>query len=227
MTKNLESTRAMRTARLPRDRVASTYQKIAPVHDFFAHLFEKSARRRLIDIAAIRNGEDVLEVAVGTGLNFVRLVDLNPQGSNVGVDITPAMLNRASERIRQKGANKRHFRLEIGDAYDLSFSDASFDVVLNSYMFDLLPEEDFMQVLNEFRRVLREGGRAVIANMTIGPRRIHGLWETVYRVYPPLLGGCRGVVLEPYASAAGLRVVERTFVSQWTFPTEILLCVKS
>ncbi len=196
------------------------------MHDVFAWAVEKSARRQLIDVAAIKDGEDVLEVAVGTGLNFVRLVELNPTGRNFGIDITPAMMDRARKRLNRVEADPEHFQLAIGDAYQLEFGDNSFDVVINSYMFDILPVEDFGHVLGEFRRVLKRSGRAVIANMTIGPRGRHGFWETVYRTHPPLLGGCRGVQLEPYVVAAGMQVNDRTFVSEWTFPTEILLCTR-
>ena len=54
-------------------------------------------------------------------------------------------------------------------------------------MFDLLPETDFSQVLAEFQRVLRPGGRLAMVNMTNGERWYNGLWQRIYRIRPALL----------------------------------------
>lgn len=89
-------------------------------------------------------------------------------------------------------------------------------------MFDLLPEEDFPRVLAEFRRVLRPGGRLVLVNMTKGERPQHRLAEAVHRFNPALMGGCRGVALEPFVRAAGFEVVRREVAVQLTFPSEII-----
>ena len=130
------------------------------------------------------------------------------------------MLKRARQRAEQSGVDT--YRLALGDAYDLAFPDESFDMVLNSYMFDLLPTEDFVPVLREFLRVLRPGGRLVMVNMTQGARWYNHLWESLYRLHPPLMGGCRGVVVEPFLRQAGFTNTRRAYVSQWTFPSEVV-----
>jgi ubiquinone/menaquinone biosynthesis C-methylase UbiE len=132
-------------------------------------------------LAAIRDGEDVLEVAVGTGLAFERILQANPSGRNEGIDL-----------------------------------------LINNYMFDLLPEQDFLTVLREFKRVLRPGGRLAMVNMTKGERWYNGIWNRIYRINPALLGGCRGVSLLPQLEACGFVKCKREYMSQFTFPSEIV-----
>jgi ubiquinone/menaquinone biosynthesis C-methylase UbiE len=210
----------MLEAKLDKHRVADVYRKIAPSYDLWAWLTETRARNRCLELAAIRDGEDVLEVAVGTGLAFEKILAANPSGRNEGIDLTEAMLARARKKAINSGA--ANYRLGLGDAYDLDFADDSFDVLVNNYMFDLLPEQDFVAVLEEFRRVLRPGGRLAMVNMTRGERWYHGLWERIYRMNPALLGGCRGVTLLPVLAECGFRNATRETISQMMFPSEIV-----
>jgi ubiquinone/menaquinone biosynthesis C-methylase UbiE len=171
-------------------------------------------------MAAIQNGEAVLEVAVGTGLTFERILKSNPSGRNEGIDLTEAMLIRAERRAARSGL--RNYRLAVGDAYVLGFPDASFDALINNYLFDLLPQQDFLTVLEEFRRVLRPGGRLAMVNMSKGERWYNGIWEQIYRINPALLGGCRSVTLLPQLVECGFIETKREYVSQWTFPSEVV-----
>jgi ubiquinone/menaquinone biosynthesis C-methylase UbiE len=114
----------------------------------------------------------------------------------------------------------------VGDAYTLDYSDDSFDVLINNYMFDLLPERDFPIVLGEFKRVLRPGGRLAMVNMTTADHWGNSLWQGIYRINPAWLGGCRGVYLLPYLEAAGFEKTKREFISQLTFPSEVVCGAK-
>ena len=210
----------MLDARIKKSRVPDVYRRIAPVYDIWAWLTERKARGRCLELAAIRDGEAVLEVAVGTGLTFEEILESNPSGRNEGVDLTAAMLERAEKRASKTQVTG--YNLQVADAYDLPFDDGSFDVLVNNYMFDLLPETDFPVVLKEFRRVLRPGGRLAMVNMTHGMRWYNGVWSLLYRLDPALLGGCRSVALLPFVQAAGFRDTTREYVSQFTFPSEVV-----
>ena len=200
--------------------VPRIYKNVASVYDIWAQLAESKARNRCLELARIRDGESVLEVAVGTGLTFLEILRLNSAGQNEGIDLTEEMLNRAKEKAKNLGVF--NYRLEIGDAYDLHYSDKSFDLVINNYMFDLLPEEDFSVVLAEFNRVLRPGGRLVLVNMTKPEHWYNSVWENIYRVNPAWMGGCRGVFLQPHLESVGFVDVRREFISQLTFPSEVV-----
>lgn len=210
----------MQHARLPHTAVTQTYSRIAPIHDLLAVVVEPKARRLGLQWLAVQDGETVLEVAVGTGLSFPYLLTSNPSGQTEGIDLTPAMLRRAERRAKQTGL--ANYRLQLGSAYALPFGDNTFDALINSYMFDLLPETDFVTVLSEYHRVLKPGGRLVQMHMTLGTHWYNQLWELLYRIHPPLLGGCRGITVAPFYSKAGFHEVRRATISQWTFASEVL-----
>ncbi len=102
----------------------------------------------------------------------------------------------------------------------------TFDVVLNNYMFALIPEEDFIRVLTEFKRVLKPGGKLVLASMTQGQKWFNNIGEGLYQIAPVLLGGGRGVNLQPYVDSAGFKDLHREYISQFMFPSEIVYAVK-
>lgn len=205
--------------------VARVYAGKARFYDVWARLTESRARCRALDLAAIRDGEAVLEVAVGTGLAFADILVRNPSGANEGVDLTEEMLKRASAKAERSAA--RHWRLQVGDAYALDFADETFDVLFNSYMFDLLPSTDFPRVLREFRRVLKPGGRLVLVNLAPATHWAYRLWERIYRTNPAWVGGCRGVEVAEPARRAGFAIARAERVSQLGFPSEVLLAVRS
>lgn len=192
------------------------------MHDLLAHLVERDARNLAIEMANVQNGESILEVAVGTGLSFERLLDANPDGATNGIDATPEMLERAKTRASRHDATS--YSLSIGDAYALDFPDNSFDLVVNGYMLDLLPISDFIPVLREFERVVKPSGRIVLHYLTLPTRWYHRLWDGLYSIHPFFLGGCRGISVIDHLALANLKLTRREFVSQMTFPTEILLC---
>jgi len=211
-------------AKIKKADVPKLYKRIAPLYDIWARLAESKARTKCLELASVRDGESVLEVAVGTGLAFVELLRMNRSGRNEGIDLTEEMLALARRRVEKLGMKNYH--LKVGDAYKLEYPDDTFDVVINNYMFDLLPESDFPHVVAEFKRVLRPGGRIVLVNMAKGRHWYDFIWETIYRINASWVGGCRGVSLLPYLQSAGFTLTRRESVSQMAFPSEVVYGTK-
>jgi len=211
-------------ARFTHDEIVRKYNRIASIYDLFGILMESKARQRALDLAAIQDGEKILEVALGTGLNFVEILKRNPCGWVEGIDISMKMLERARKRISKTG--RQNYTLYLCDCRHLPFEYGTFDVLMNQYMFDILPVEDFMPILSEFKRVLKDGGRIVLANMTKGERWCSQIYEEIYKLKPPLLAGCRGVLVQPFLEEIGFKEIQREFVSQLGFPSEVVRGIK-
>lgn len=97
---------------------------------------------------------DVLEVAVGTGLN------LHHYPANItltGIDLSPDMLAQAHQRV---DALDRAVTLMEGNAQQLPFPDESFDTVVCTLGLCCIPDD--RQAITEMARVLRRGGRLVL-----------------------------------------------------------------
>jgi demethylmenaquinone methyltransferase / 2-methoxy-6-polyprenyl-1,4-benzoquinol methylase len=116
-------------------------------------------KRQAMKLLTVRSGERVLDVATGTGdLAFAEAAAVGPEGQVVGVDACEPMLEVA--RRRQLGA----VDFQLGDAMDMRFPDASFDIV--TIGFGLRNVADRSQALNEFQRVLRPGGRLMVLDFS-------------------------------------------------------------
>ena len=211
-------------ARISQQDVGSIYDKLAGLYDIWGTLTESRARKRAIELADIHDGQSVLEAAVGTGLAFYEIVKRNLHGSNAGIDLSAGMLGKAKKRLGQlRGAN---YRLGVGTAFDLQHQDGSIDVLVNNYMFDLIPFEGMDKVLEEFKRVLKKGGKLVLVNMTEGERFGSRLYDAVYRLSPKTMGGCRGVRMSEKLKQHGFIVESREYYQQMLFPSEVILAYK-
>ena len=195
------------------------------MYEAWARLTEARPRRRVLELAAVRAGEDVLEVATGTGAQLVELAQRNPSGRTVGVELAEGMLAQTRKRLAAAGLEARVEVLQAS-ALELPLEDESFDLVVNGYMLDLLPRDDIPRALAEFKRVLRPGGRLVLSNMTKGERRHHRLWDALYARGINLTANCRGVLAAPVLDELGFTGVRREYMAQAGFPTEVVTARK-
>jgi demethylmenaquinone methyltransferase/2-methoxy-6-polyprenyl-1,4-benzoquinol methylase len=169
------------------DRIARRYDLINDVQSAGLHRLWK---RRVVQEAGISNGKTALDVCCGTGdLAF----SMARKGAQVtGLDFSRQMLNVA----RQRGAFVNRDRSEHsfstptfveGDAMQLPFEDASFDVLTMAY--GLRNLSDWRKGLSECHRVLRPGGRMVILDFGKPP---NPTWRSLYfsylRLIVPVMG---------------------------------------
>ncbi len=211
-------------ARISQEEIGLVYDKLSHIYDIWGKLTESRARDRAIELAAIKDGQNILEVAVGTGLAFYEIVKRNPHGANIGIDLSRGMLEKAKNRMRKmSGAN---YSLAIGTAFDLSAQTESVDLLVNNYMFDLISYEDMDKVLVEFKRVLKVGGKLVLVNMTEGETLGSRLYDFIYRLSPKTMGGCRGVLLTDKLKQHGFTIESREYYQQMLFPSEVILAQK-
>lgn len=207
--------------RLTVPEVQDAYSRLAPLYGFWETLAEGRARKLALELANVRSGEAVLEVAVGTGTALQSLAWANSAGVTVGIDLTPVMLWRTRRRFRRRSHASP--ALCQADTRLLPFGDSSFDLVFSIYILDLLSIPDIEKALQEMRRVMRPSGRLVLLHLSRGNPFFDRLWGFFYWMVPMLLGGCRPIGVASHLPSAGFSVVQAHRIMQWGIPAEVIL----
>jgi len=164
--------------------------------------YAEAAEEEFVARLKVTPGTRVLDVACGTGNTAIPAAQAGAKVT--GVDIAPNLIAQAQQRARQAGVTAE-FR--EGDAEQLSFPDAVFDVVISVFgaMFAPRPE----RVASELLRVCRPGGTVAMANWT--PSGFVGKMFAMNAKHvppppgipAPSLWGDENVVRQRFGSAAG------------------------
>lgn len=187
------------------DRQASTYDRQMR---FFDRTLFKDSRAWVCRQAT----GDVLEVAIGTGLNLEHY----PAGTRLtGIELSTGMLKLARERAAELGVD---VDLHEGDAHQLDFAAATFDTVVCTFSLCAIP--DHRKAVAEMHRVLKPGGLLLLADHVASPnilgRGIQWMAEVVtvrmggehFRRRPLEVVEAEGLVVEQ-RERFGMGVVER------------------
>lgn len=114
---------------------------------------------RIVRHAGVKRGEDVLDVACGTGNAAIRAAKAG--GNVIGLDLTPELFERARELADEEGVWVEWLE---GDAEHLPFEEANFDVVMSTFGCMFAPRHAV--TAGELARVLRTGGRMAVTAWT-------------------------------------------------------------
>lgn len=188
-------------------RIAALFDALSATYDAVGVDFFQPIADGLVGALGPRPGERWLDVGCGRGAVLLRAAAaVGPSGSVTGLDIAPAMVERARALAREAGL--ANVSLRVDDAQAPAAGGAPFDVVSSSLVLFFLP--DPAAALAAWRPLLRLGGRLGVT--TFGP--VDPAWEHVDAVLEPYLppalrdartSGKRG----PFASDAAMEQLAR------------------
>jgi len=174
---------------LPDAEVRAMFDRISGVYDRMNQVMTAGLhhrwRARAADLAEVRTGDRVLDVATGTGDLAIELAGrVGPEGHVVGSDFSERMLDLAREKIAE-GAES-DVRFEWADAMALPYPDSVFEAA--TVGFGARNFGDLRAGISEMTRVVKPGGKVVILEITTPTRPplsiFHRLWFD--RVVPGL-----------------------------------------
>jgi ubiquinone/menaquinone biosynthesis C-methylase UbiE len=183
------------------------HRRIAPLYDVLELPFEYARCRPLRRILFAGLSGRILDAGVGTGRN----IPFYPPAATVtGIDNSPEMPARAECRRDRLGAA---VELLERDVRATGFPDASFDGVVASFLFCVLPEQDQLPALRELARLCKPGGEVRLLDYA---RPGSSFRRSLTRVWEPWVRWAYGASFDrdvtQHMPAAGLAIADQRFV---------------
>lgn len=142
---------------------ALSYHWMTRFYDPVARLTtrEKTFKYALVMHSGIKDEDDVLDLACGTGTLTILLKRASPLVEVTGIDGDPQILDKALKKASKAGLG---IRFDEGMSFDLPYRDESFDRVVSSLFFHHLTRENKLKTLFEVKRVLKPRGELHVAD---------------------------------------------------------------
>ncbi len=161
---------------MKQERVLDRYTELAPRYDSIVRLWAKVAffpidryRRQAVEAMDVGEGDTVLEIGCGTGLNFPYIQErIGPDGRLLALDYTPAMLEQAAMKAEEQGW--RNVQFVQGDAAEVEKLVAGpVDGVISTACLCIVP--GWERAIAGAAALLRPGGRLVVLDfLTMKPK---------------------------------------------------------
>jgi demethylmenaquinone methyltransferase/2-methoxy-6-polyprenyl-1,4-benzoquinol methylase len=175
-----------------KEKIQEMFDGIAPSYDRLNHLMslnvDKRWRKKALKEIVDGTQQQILDVACGTGDSTVAIARKAGSGSRVtGVDISEGMMALVMEKAAHEGVHDR-IKLQVADGENLPFENETFHRV--SCAFGIRNFEHKEKGLQEFLRVLRPGGKAVILELSVPENRfVRWLYDLYFLHLMPWIGG--------------------------------------
>lgn len=192
-----------------------TYDRAASTYDLWAKTFETRVKAHCVTLAKLGDPRTALDVGVGTGDLSHALARELPALELHGIDLSPAML----EKARRKLPANQAARLVEGDARDMPFAEGTFDLVVCTYVLELV--DDYRPVLDEIARVAKPSATLIFAGVVERPELRYRLARFACRRHPAWCGGLDGARLVAWLEERRASITD-TFVSERGVPARVV-----
>jgi len=145
------------------DLILDQFTKQAVPFAAAAGIKDEEALKLVVDFTGAGPNDTVLDVACGPGLVVCAFAQVARHAT--GIDLTPAMIERARTLQQEKGLT--NITWQVGDVLPLPYPNASFSIVTSRFAFHHFP--DPQGVLMEMKRVCTLGGKVVVIDVTASP----------------------------------------------------------
>jgi ubiquinone/menaquinone biosynthesis C-methylase UbiE len=211
-------------AETPARQTRRIYDVLAPLYPISSVLLHSNAHRQALAASGIRNGMRVLEVAIGSGEMFDRILQINPDGQTLGLDLSPNMAARTQSAARRKYKNSAAF-CQAADARYMPFADGTFDALVCCYLLELLSDEDIASALSEFQRVLRPGGRLTLILIHQNTSGFNKAYKFCTKIAPAFWGRQVERRMPNLLRSYGFSIESDHDVRQIFYPSRVIACV--
>lgn len=175
-----------------KEKVQQMFDNIAPTYDRLNHLMsmnvDKLWRRHALKEIVDGTPQRILDVACGTGDSTISIARAAAEGTTVtGADISEGMMALVMEKAEKAGVGDR-LDLQVADGENLPYGEGTFDRV--TCAFGIRNFEHKEKGLQEFLRVLRPGGRAVILELSVPQNKVvRWVYDLYFLHILPWVGG--------------------------------------
>jgi phosphatidylethanolamine/phosphatidyl-N-methylethanolamine N-methyltransferase len=183
--------------------IVAAYARWAPVYDAIFGVITHAAIGRTMRVLNALPAGRILEIGVGTGLALPRY---KREHRIAGIDLSPDMLARARARVQAQKLSNVETLTEM-DATKLAFADASFDAAVAMFLITVVP--DPIAVLSEAVRVVKPGGRIVLANHFSAERGLRAAFERWLSRFSAALGWNPEFPIARVLGQPGMNEIER------------------
>jgi len=211
---------------LSREEARRVYDRIGVRQDSQA-FYEDPAVEILLSYGDFASARSVFELGCGTGRFALRLLSefLPADARYRGIDLSPAMVGLARERLRPFAA-RAQVLLTDGNLVTPE-PDGSGDRFVSNYVLDLLSETDIAAAIGEARRLLVPGGLLCLSGLGTGSsvlsRFVARMWARVQAGRPGLVGGCRPIELLDWLPRNAWRIRHEARVAPFGVPSQIVI----
>lgn len=189
--------------------------------------YEGRAMEELSESGEFKNAYHIVEFGCGTCRLAERLFlgYLPEEARYTGIDFSTTMVDIARKRL-EPWKDRAEVILSDG-SIKLDLNDRSYDRFISTYVLDILDEGEIKTLLKEAYRVLSPDGLLCLLSLTYGEtfisRLLSGLWMTIYRIRPLVVGGCRPIRLTLFIDPDIWEIRVRRILVSYGISSELII----